>query len=134
MGALAHFTTAMEQHGALGRHPTQRVAGTTWRWEFDGLEDADGNLIPLATMETFTADCKVYDMVGNIIAEPIYTAIDDGYWALEVDDSITAELGNEASNFGQVCQWTCSLSDGTDVIQMFALAQSPFLILRDETA
>lgn len=128
MGALAHLVTGQED-GPLGRYPTKRVEGTTWRWELEPLLDATGVPMTTVAMEALTCVCRVYDFDGGVVASPAYSVVAAGVFALSVDETATADLASSGGEFGRHCRWAMSLSDGTDTVQFWAPTDSPFLIL-----
>jgi hypothetical protein len=133
MGVLAHYVPlAIAGGGSLGRHPDHAVEGATWTWDFIGLVDGNGALIPQATIATFTCVCKIRTPRGTVLATGAFAATGPGAFSITFDESITAGLA-AASNRYRTCRWSMTLSDGTDVVQFWRVGNSPFTILPAET-
>lgn len=105
---------------ALRRAPAAATAGATWRWVIS-IVDSAGAAIDLTGM---TAVCQIVDSAGATIATPTVT-LGNGTFTVELDESVTATL---SSGQATRCAWSLTVSDGTDTVQFWGAASSPFVI------
>lgn len=113
------------QRGALGAHPTQAVAGASWKfdspvWNYDVNSPVDFSAAGT------TCTCEVVDNTGTVVlsapTQIVFAGSSAGTFTLTVDESITASV--KPGRYS----WSCLISDGTDVVPFWQLNDSPFLV------
>ena len=112
-----------------GGHSSSGAAGSSWRWDFDGIVDNAGNPINLASI---TGVCKILtdSPGGTEVLSPVVTG-GLGTLSITVDESLTASTftGTDYVN-GRKCYWYLTLSDGTDTVHVWMADNSKFQIRR----
>lgn len=101
--------------------------GATWRWRFIDVKDNAGTLVNLLTGVTGT--CQILTAIdGTVVATPTVTGTADGKLTVELDETLTAALATGITTAPRRCVWRCTLTNGTDTVQVWHPMNSHFYI------
>ncbi|VXC43895.1 hypothetical protein [Nocardioides sp. AX2bis] len=107
----------------LGKYPAKATAGASWEFVAAGPDfyDADDEAVDFTDT---TGVCVLVDADGNELATFDYEGR-VGEVVVSLEESETATLGSGPE---RRCRWSLAISDGTDTVQVWARAESPFII------
>lgn len=98
------------------------TAGNTWRYEFVGVVDENGDPIDLTAA---AGACEVLDSPGGSVLATFTVTGTLGGFLLDLDEATTAPL---AASSPLRCVWRCTFTQGGDAVRFWGPSGSTFTI------
>lgn len=116
--------------GRLTDWPASHTEGATWKWTVEDIDDLAGTPIDLTAATCVAAvltdvDGATLISVGGTPALTFTGGV--GTFSLSATAAATAGLAAGASkNNPRLCLWFCKITSGTDTVEFWGPAGSPF--------
>lgn len=122
MGVLANIVPQAQPALFGGGCSAEVTAGATWRFKFL-ITDVDGTNLNLSSGVTGT--CSILSAVGgSVLASPTFAGA-NGSFTVVLDESLTGALAGPSP---VQARWLLSITDSTDVVEVWGPFQSHLII------